>query len=108
MNKADEDKVVLHQATADLVSVIRQSVIGPAEAAITTIERIGLQDYEPDVLAHASEQLRGLVTVVNRKLATDMLALRRLADGMEAFERQLIQLSRRSLYSRPSRSLRST
>jgi len=106
VNKADEDKVVFDKAIADLVSVIRQSVIGPAEAAITTIERIGLQAYEPDVLAHASEQLRGLVVVVDRKLKTDTAALRRMADGLEAFERQLIQLSRRSLYSRPTRPLR--
>jgi hypothetical protein len=106
MTKADEDKVVLDQAVADLVSVIRQSVIRPPEAAITTIQRIGMEAYELAVLAHASEQLRGLAKVVDVKLRTDTLALRRLDEGLEAFVRQLIQLSRRTLYSRPARPLR--
>jgi hypothetical protein len=65
------------------------------ETALATVERIRVQDFAPDVAEHAIVQLRELKNALNWKLKSDVQAIRRLADGLEGFERRLGQMSRK-------------
>jgi rRNA-processing protein FCF1 len=92
--KSAEQRAALDAVAGDLSGAIRNLIIQPAETAIAAVERIRIQTYDPAVTEHAIAQLRELKNALRWKLKSDLQAIRRLCDNLEAFERQLTQMSR--------------